>query len=145
MHYSSISRRFLAMLLDWAIILIPVAIAAHLIPIVGGIIFVFFYYPVFESSRLQATIGKNLMGIEVVSPAGGRISFRAGCARLLMKLLSMAFFCLGHALALFTERKQSLHDLVADTVVVYGRREVSMADAWIEQVREVFRGKSLQQ
>jgi uncharacterized RDD family membrane protein YckC len=137
-NYSSINRRIFAMLLDWAIILIPIAVAIHVIPIIGGVILIFFYYPVFESSRLQATIGKHLMGIQVADEAGGRLTFRTACLRLLIKLASMTCLFLGHVLALFTQRHQALHDLVANSVVVYGRQEISIADAWVEQIRSIF-------
>jgi uncharacterized RDD family membrane protein YckC len=138
MHYSSIARRIAAMFLDGLITAIPVAIAAHVIPFLGAFILVFFYYPVFESSRLQATIGKNLMGIQVTGTAGERLNYRAACVRLFMKLISMTFLFAGHFLAFFTEKRQTFHDLVAGSVVTYGRSEVPVADAWIEQVRAIF-------
>ena len=138
MHYSSITRRFFAMILDWAILLIPAAIAAHIVPLLGGVLVVIFYYPVFESSRIRATIGKHLMGIQVADVNGNRLSFRTACLRLLMKVVSTAFAFLGYSLAIFTDRKQALHDLVANSVVVYGRQETSIADAWVEQVRAIF-------
>jgi uncharacterized RDD family membrane protein YckC len=138
MPISSISRRFAAMLIDGIIICIPVAIAAHVIPILGGLVLLFLYYPVFESSRIQATIGKHLMGIQVSSLSGGRIGFKDACLRLLIKLVSTIFLFLGHFLAFFTEQKRAAHDLIAQTVVVYGRAETSLADAWAEQLRNVF-------
>jgi uncharacterized RDD family membrane protein YckC len=139
MHYSSIPKRFLAMMIDWAVLIIPCYIAAHIIPILGALIMTFFYYPIFESSKIQATIGKYLMGIQVVDLKGERIDFRNANLRLVLKLVSMLFLFIGHFFAFFTERKQSFHDLVAGTCVTYGRNEtVSIADAWIFQIREVF-------
>ncbi len=128
------------MLLDAVIVLIPVALAAHVIPILGGFIMIFFYYPVFESSKIQATIGKHLMGIQVTTLAGGRISFRDGCLRLFIKLVSMTCLFLGHFLAMFTEQKRAAHDWVAGSIVVYGRCEMPVADAWISQIRTIFGG-----
>ena len=46
---------------------------------------------------------------------------------------------MGFFFALFTEKKQTLHDLLADTFVVYGKNQRSIADAWIENVRNLFR------
>jgi uncharacterized RDD family membrane protein YckC len=143
MHYSSILQRFLAMLIDWAILLIPCAIAGHIIPVLGALVVVFFYYPVFESSKIQSTIGKHLMGIQVVGLNGERIDFRTACLRLILKLVSMLFLFIGHFFVFFTEQKQAFHDLIAGTIVTYGRNEtVSVADAWVFQVREIFGVKS---
>jgi len=138
MNYSSIFRRFGAMLLDFVICGIPGFFLAHMIPILGGVVALLAYYPLLESSRLRATIGKHLMGIEVTSSSGGQITFRAACVRLLIKLLSTACLFIGHFFALFTDRHQAFHDIVADTVVVYGRQEIPIMDAWVEQLRAVF-------
>lgn len=138
METSPLLRRLFALLIDWAILLVPVAVAGHAFPVLGGLIILFFYAPFLESSRLQATIGKHLLGIQVTGLSGERISFGTACLRLVMKLLS--FPLLGYCLAIFTRRSQAFHDLVAGTVVVCGRREMSIADAWIEQVRSVFGG-----
>jgi uncharacterized RDD family membrane protein YckC len=146
MHYSSIPKRFLAMVIDWAILLVPCAIAAHVLPILGALIVVFFYYPFFESSRIQATIGKYLMGIQVVGLKGERIDFRNACLRLVLKLVSMLFLFIGHFFVFFTERKQAFHDLIAGTTVTYGRNEsLSIADAWVFEIREVFGVKNLEE
>jgi uncharacterized RDD family membrane protein YckC len=138
MNYASIFRRFGAMVLDGLIIIIPAWVMAHAIPLLGGVLVLLAYYPLFESSRLRATIGKHLMGIEVTGLSGERLTFRAACLRLLLKLLSMACMFIGHFFAFFTERHQAFHDLIAESVVVYGREEISVADAWVEQLRAVF-------
>ena len=57
-----------------------------------------------------------------------------------MKLISSCLAFIPHFLAFFTEKRQALHDLVADTVVVYGRVEVPVVDAWTETVKDVFKG-----
>jgi uncharacterized RDD family membrane protein YckC len=126
------------MVLDAVIIIIPTWVAAHAIPLLGGIVMVVLYYPVLESSRLRATIGKHLMGIEVSGLSGQRITFKTACLRLLLKLLSMACFFIGHLFAIFTDRHQAFHDIIAETVVVYGRQEISVMDAWVEQIRVIF-------
>lgn len=138
MHYASITRRFAAMVLDALIVVIPVVIFTHAVPILGGLLMLFLYYAIFESSELRATIGKNLMGIEVTDLSGGRITIRAASLRLFVKILSVAFCFIGHFFAFFTARKQALHDLATDTVVVYGRREVGIVDAWANQIKEVW-------
>ena len=141
--YASLGRRFLAFLLDSMILFIPCAIAGHVIPVVGGLIVYFFYAPILESSEIRATLGKYLVGIQVTDPMGRRISLRAATARNVLKFVSSVLLFIGYFFALFTQRKQTLHDLLADTLVVYGRSERPIADAWMENVRELFQSTPL--
>lgn len=80
------------------------------------------YYAGMHASVLQATFGKRLCGIMVLTVKGERISFLRGAARYLAGFLSGIFY-IGFILAGLTERKQSLHDLIARTIVVYGKTE----------------------
>jgi uncharacterized RDD family membrane protein YckC len=137
--YGSISRRFVAFLLDILILIIPCAILGSAIPVIGGAIMWFFYGPILESSAIRATIGKHMMGLQVADLSGRRISLRAATIRNVMKLVSGALLLIGFVFALFTKRKQSLHDLLADTIVVYGRSEEAIADAWVDSVKTTFR------
>lgn len=138
MNYASISRRFGAVFLDFLILIIPGLVIGSILPVVGGLVLWFLYAPFLESSVVRATIGKKLMGIQVSDINGGRISFRAAMIRSLMKLISSCLMFIPHLLAFFTDRRQALHDMVAETVVVYGRAEVPIVDAWSETAREVF-------
>lgn len=138
MNYASISRRFGAVFLDFLILIIPGLIIGSILPVIGGLVLWFLYAPFLESSVVRATIGKKLMGIQVTDINGGRISFRAAMVRALMKLISSCLMFIPHLLAFFTERQQALHDIVAETVVVYGRAEVSVVDAWSDTAKEVF-------
>jgi uncharacterized RDD family membrane protein YckC len=86
------------------------------------------------------------MGIQVVGLKGERIDFRNACLRLVLKLVSMLFLFIGHFFVFFTERKQAFHDLIAGTTVTYGRNEsLSIADAWVFEIREVFGVKNLEE
>lgn len=137
--YASLSRRFGAFLIDAVIVGILGAIADNIITFLGGLAVWFFYAPILESSEVRATIGKHLMGIQVSDLTGRRISFRASLVRNVLKLVSAAIVFIGFFFALFTKRKQTLHDMLADTVVVYGRSEAPIADAWVASSKEVFR------
>jgi uncharacterized RDD family membrane protein YckC len=137
MHYASVGRRFGAMILDAVIMMLPSLVIHFILPF-SWLILALFYYPVLESSRLRATIGKKLMGIEVSAENGEALSFGSAVLRFFMKLLSSACMFLGHFLVFFTEKKQAFHDLVSGSVVVYGRREVAVVDAWLEQARRIF-------
>lgn len=84
------------------------------------------YFAGFESSPLQATPGKRAMGLKVTDLRGRRIAFGRAVGRYLGKILSALVFFAGYLLAGWTARKQALHDLLADSLVVF--RTVS-ADA----------------
>jgi uncharacterized RDD family membrane protein YckC len=78
------------------------------------------YYPVLESSRWQATLGKHLGGLKVVNTSGQRISFVRACVRYLAKIsLSGPLFGIGFWMIAVTSRKRGLHDMIAGTLVVW--------------------------
>ena len=136
--YGSLGRRALAFLLDGLILAIPMAMVNHILPVAGTIVVWFFYAPVLEASDLRATIGKHLCGIQVTDENGRRISFRASLMRNFMKWVSTLLVFLPFFAALFTKRKQTLHDILAETVVVYGRSTKPIQDAWVDGTKEVF-------
>jgi len=76
------------------------------------------YFSLSESSRWRATIGKKLLGLEVVDLEGQRISFARASGRFFAKILSSMTFLVGFLMAGFTQKKQALHDLVARCLVV---------------------------
>ena len=71
-----------------------------------------------ESSSWRATVGKRLLGLQVTTADGERISFGQATVRHFMKFLS--FFCLtiGFLMSLWTKRRQALHDMPCDVVVI---------------------------
>ena len=73
-----------------------------------------------KSSRWQATLGKRLFSLRVAQLDNSRVSFGRASVRALIKLLGLFGFFLGLIPALFTQKRQSLHDLVCGTVVVHG-------------------------
>lgn len=76
------------------------------------------YYAAFHASSRQATLGKMAVGIKVVRGDGRRISLARAIARYFATLLSTVILGIGFLMAAFTERKQALHDMVCDTLVV---------------------------
>jgi uncharacterized RDD family membrane protein YckC len=75
------------------------------------------YFALLESSPMQATLGKKLLGIQVGDLDGEQISFVAATIRYFSKSISSALFCAGYIMAFFTEKHQALHDIIAKTVV----------------------------
>jgi uncharacterized RDD family membrane protein YckC len=87
------------------------------------------YYSLMESSSNQATLGKMALGIIVTDLEGNRISFGKATGRYFSKSLlpgliaiipilgwigSIAWF----VTAAFTEKKQAVHDMIANTLVI---------------------------
>lgn len=76
------------------------------------------YYALFESSRLQATPGKLLLGLAVVDRSNNRVRFGRAFSRSIFKEISSLLMGIGFVVAAFTSNKQALHDIIAKTYVV---------------------------
>ena len=76
------------------------------------------YFAWMHASGHQATLGKMAVGIKLVRTDGERVSFWRAFGRLFATILSSLILMIGYIMAGFTERKQALHDMVCDTLVV---------------------------
>ncbi len=76
------------------------------------------YCAFMESSSWRATIGKRLLGLEVVSSDGGKISFGQATVRHLMKFLSLFCLMVGFMMSGWTKHRQALHDMPCDCLVI---------------------------
>ena len=76
------------------------------------------YYTWFHASRGGATLGKMAVGIKVVRSNGDRLTRGRAFGRYWAMLLSSFTLGIGFLMAAFTERKQGLHDMICDTLVV---------------------------
>jgi len=87
-----------------------------------GYLFIFvanMMYPAWmHSSKYQATLGKMAVGIKVVRSNGERLTLGRAVGRFFAYLLSSITLCIGFVMAAFTQRKQALHDIICDTLVV---------------------------
>lgn len=145
-HYAGFWRRFLAVLIDGLALSIPSgilnaifgvsmfsaftagdmadadAIGAMIVGMVWTSIISFIvswlYFAFMESSQLQATLGKLVLGMRVTDLEGNRISFARASARFFGKLISGVIIYIGFIMAAFTQKKQALHDIIADTLVL---------------------------
>jgi uncharacterized RDD family membrane protein YckC len=79
------------------------------------------YFALMESSSRQATLGKMALGIRVTDLEGERIGFGRATGRYFAKILSALILGIGFLMAAFTEKKQGLHDILAQTLVVRGQ------------------------
>lgn len=81
--------------------------------------FIFLYSPLCESSKIQGTLGKKLMGVSVVDHQYQRISFSKAILRYLCRLISSLILYIGFLMALPSSKRLTLHDRLAKTYVVH--------------------------
>lgn len=135
-EYASFVQRFIAAFVDGLIIAFASVVTIGFLSLFGlasfdnedvssviasnfeSILIGWLYEAVMTSSHRQGTFGKMALGIKVTDMNGNRISFGRASVRHFAKYLSSVICLIGYILALFTERKQSLHDLIASTVVL---------------------------
>lgn len=79
------------------------------------------YWVLMESSRWQASLGKLALGLKVVDEKGQRLTVVRALGRNLLKILSCATLMIGFMMAGWTQRKQALHDKIADCLVTVSR------------------------
>jgi uncharacterized RDD family membrane protein YckC len=67
-----------------------------------------------------ATLGKMAIGLRVVGPDGGRISYGRACGRYFAKtFLGPLTLYIGYIIAGFDAEKRTLHDRICNTRVIY--------------------------
>jgi uncharacterized RDD family membrane protein YckC len=126
MIYAGFWKRVVALLVDTLILfilLIPVALFSLVdslvwVYYVGSILLNWLYFAFFESGGWKATPGKKLLKISVVNLSGDRISFARASGRYFAKFFSAIILGIGYLMAAFTSKKQALHDIIADTLVI---------------------------
>lgn len=139
-EYAGFWRRFAATIIDSILLNIVTMIVGMIVGIRPGMLYgenlvdvarprlaafslitaviAWLYYTLLESSSRRATLGKMALGISVTDMTGDRISFGRANGRYWAKILSSVILMIGYIMAAFTERKQALHDILADTLVV---------------------------
>jgi uncharacterized RDD family membrane protein YckC len=97
----------------------PEIIAIALVLAAISIVTMWIYYAWMESSPYQGTLGKMALGLMVTDLEGRRITFARASARYFSKMItSLIPFGIGYVMAGFTERKQALHDIIANCLVL---------------------------
>ena len=136
MNYAGFWKRFAAHLIDMIIIwpgTFAIGFIFAIIMVAGGtddpgslqgfgfilgLVVVWLYYSVMESSPTQGTLGKMALGIKVTDLEGNRIGLGKATGRHFGKIVSWLLLCIGYIMAAFTQKKQALHDMMAGTLVV---------------------------
>ena len=76
------------------------------------------YSALMVSGPWQATLGKRAVGIKVTGMNGERISFLNATGRFFATYLSFIIVFIGYLMMLWDDKKQTLHDKLAGTLVV---------------------------
>lgn len=128
-EYAGFWKRFLASLVDGILMYIPILpfyillfvdprIEYFVIFCLLALLLPWLYFAIMESSSRQATLGKMALGIVVTDISGRRISFARATGRQLGKIISGLILYIGYLMIAFTQRKQGLHDIIAECLVV---------------------------
>lgn len=119
--YAGFWQRFVAMLIDWVVLAVGsgvIYVATFGAVFIAYFVLAWVYEAIMLSSEWQATLGKRAMSIVVTGMDGGRISFWRATARHFAKYISAFTIFIGYIMAAFTARKQALHDMIAETLVI---------------------------
>ena len=76
------------------------------------------YRTIMESSKVQGTLGKLVVGIIVTDMNYRRISFGRANGRFWSSLLTFETLGIGFIIAAFTKKRQAMHDFIAQTLVI---------------------------
>lgn len=144
MAYAGFWKRFGATLIDGIILMIPTLLFTGIIKSIfvtygSSFLLSFLYRPFFESSSLCGTPGKALVGIAVVNANGEQITFKQACLRFFCTYLSGAILMIGYLIQPFTEKRQTLHDILSQTYVIHkvASAELNYFVAWKNKFQEV--------
>lgn len=144
MVYAGFWRRFVALFIDALILMVPSlifggAIRDILFGFGFGFLISFLYFPFFESSKLQGTPGKALLGLVIHNEeTGAPLTFRAAAIRFFCKYLSIMTCYIGYLIQPFTKRRQTLHDIISEAVVIQSTSvDLNYFKVWKEQFQKV--------
>ena len=146
--YGGFWMRYLAFNLDSLVISIIITLPLNIVVAVVGaptgfkvVMFLLqmvltYTYFIYLTNKHQATIGKKLLGVRVVSDGGaplslGKIAFR----EIIGKFISFIILGIGYLMVAFTAKKQGFHDKMVGSVVLYNRAE---RKAWAFVVSIIF-------
>ncbi len=121
-QYGGFWVRVVASVIDGIVLMVGIVLLSLItlgLGLIFGVAVGWLYFALFESSEKQATPGKMAMGLVVADALGRRISFGQASGRYFAKILSALVIDIGFIMVAFTEKKQGLHDMLANTLVVH--------------------------
>lgn len=148
--YAAVTERFVALLIDYGIIFIPVQLILSLVlkltspmlslwgllAVIFGMNALFLLYETVLSCGDRVTLGKSLVGIAVMKKdLSGPLSFPKAFVRAVGYYISAALLMCGFLVAFFDDRHRALHDFLGGSVVVQVREK-----SWLERAAVRFLG-----
>lgn len=95
-----------------------VAILLYVLFVIPVYLLWYVYFAFLESSSWQASLGKRVVGLYVTDVKGNRITFARAAGRAFGKMVTDMTFFIGYIMAGFTDKRQALHDIIADCLVL---------------------------
>jgi uncharacterized RDD family membrane protein YckC len=142
MEYAGVALRFVAVLIDGLVLLVPLLVVAlvfgdrysttengtHTVGVTAGgwwpLLVIFAYYVVSETFTGR-TIGKRAVGLRVVDVSGDPIGLGQALLRNALRIVDAFLFYLVAAISVWTSsERQRIGDRVANTVVVLDRGDL---------------------
>jgi uncharacterized RDD family membrane protein YckC len=120
LQYAGFWQRFGAAFLDGLILMVPNFLLEMIIgngieSYLLSIVMYWLYHALLLSSDMQATLGKKALGIKVITLDNKKISFGQATIRYFGQIASTL---IGYLMMLWDDKSQTLHDKMADTLVV---------------------------
>jgi len=140
MIYAGFWPRFIAKILDWiicglliSVFPIPQFYDDNVIIVSTHLNVVFFFivkwcipalYTVIFLVNYNATPGKMIFSLQVISGQQKQLSYGTALARYLMEIISAFIFFMGYIISIFDSQKRTLHDRICNTYVIMPVRMV---------------------
>jgi len=122
MIYASLPKRVLGHIIDNIVIDFIASFAIFVFGDIGFVIsmgiLTIIYNTLMMGSSWHATVGQRILNMRVVDRNGNGIDYTQALIRSLCSYLSIILIFIGYVVALFSDRKQTLHDKLAETYVV---------------------------
>lgn len=115
------SLRLAATMIDVIILMVPCFLLLYFAKGIGIVLCVIIgwaYYAGLESSALHGTIGKYALKLEVTDLEGAGIDLVQATKRYLAHFLSLFTLGIGFIFLAFNDKKQAVHDLLTDCMVL---------------------------
>jgi uncharacterized RDD family membrane protein YckC len=94
-------------------------------------------YVVFFTMMTGQTVGMHVLGLRIVRLDGRHMTFRSSVIRFAGMIVSMFPLGIGYLWVLVDDRRQSFHDKLAGTCVIYAWR-AEQNEVLVDRVRRVF-------
>lgn len=126
---ASFGKRALAFLIDSIVISVPTMAIAHFALYDNELAFALtsplftFYFVLMESTSLQATLGKKMLGLKVIKVNGQKPDMMTSLARNVGKILVKLTYCHGILQLLAPHERQTVHDKFANCLVVEWKKQ----------------------